>query len=254
MTKGQRIIATIEARMTSSRLPGKVLMQAAGKPLLEVLLQRLRKTPGIDGIVVATTTNDTDDPIVALGDRMGVDVFRGSEDDVLGRVCGALRSAEADICVEITGDCPLIDPVIVQESIDAFLETSDTHPYVSNSDPHRSVPAGLDVQVFFAEALFELASNTDDPDDREHVSLGFYRPESTDTWNPRFITHESCVGAQDVLVTLDYAEDYELIRRLHEALVDDEPDYGARQIVDWIRRHPDLQAACRQCRTLEVTS
>lgn len=249
-----RIVATVEARMTSSRLPGKVLMPAAGQPLLEVLLQRLRKAPGLDGIVIATTTNAADDPIAGVGDRLGIDVFRGSEDDVLGRVCGALRSAEADICVEITGDCPLIDPVIVQEAIDAFLATSDTHPYVSNSDPHRAVPAGLDVQVFFAEALFDLESQTTDPADREHVSLGFYRPESKDTWCPRFITHASCADAQDLLVTLDYAEDYELIRRLHEALVDDEPDYGARQIIDWIRRHPDLQAACRQCRALELAS
>ncbi len=249
-----RIIATIEARMTSSRLPGKVLMPAAGQPLLEILLQRLGKTPSLDGIVIATTTNEADDPIAALGDRMGVGVFRGSEDDVLGRVCGALRSAQADICVEITGDCPLIDPVIVQEAIDAFLETSDTHPYVSNSDPYRAVPAGLDVQVFFAEALYDLASQTTDPADREHVSLGFYRPDSKDKWRPRFISHASCRGAQDLLVTLDYAEDYELIRRLHEALSVDEPDYGAHQIVDWIRRHPRLQAACRQCRALELAS
>jgi len=245
---GLKCVATIEARMTSTRLPGKVLMPAAGRPLLRVLIERLQRTPRLDGIVLATTLNTTDDPVAALGEALGVVVFRGGENDVLGRVCGALRAAQADVCIEITGDCPLIDPQIVGEAIQEFLETKDRHPYVSNSDPYRSVPAGLDVQVFFAEALYRLEAETADPEDREHVSYGFYRSESGDQWSPRFITHPSCAGAEDLLVTLDYAEDYTMIKQLHEDLSLTSTAYGAADIIRWVRAHPGLQERCRAVR------
>jgi spore coat polysaccharide biosynthesis protein SpsF len=247
-----RIIATVEARMTSRRLPEKVLMPAAGQPLLGVLVERLKRAKGLDGIVVATTTNPTDDAVAALGARLGVGVFRGSEQDVLGRVCGALKAADADICVEITGDCPLIDPVIVTEAIDEFLRTEAVHPYVSNSDPHRSVPAGLDVQVFHADALHRLAEQTNDPADREHVSFGFYREESAGRWTPRFIKHPSCVGGEHLLVTLDYREDYEMIKALHEDLYRSVPQYGASDIIRWINAHSEMHDACRSVRAEEL--
>ncbi len=208
--------------MTSSRLPGKVLLPAAGRPLLQILIERLRRAPGLDGVVIATTVNASDDPVAALGERLGVGIFRG--------------------------DCPLIDPAIVGEALTEFLSTRDVHPYVSNSAPHRSVPAGLDVQVFFAEALFQLEATTGDPEDREHVSYGFYRPESRDHWNPRFIRHTSCAGAEEVLVTLDYPEDYDLIRRLHEELSSIDPHYSAADIVRWVHAHPELEERCRAAR------
>ncbi|HYS18103.1 MAG TPA: glycosyltransferase family protein [Candidatus Binatia bacterium] len=249
---GLKCVATVEARMTSSRLPGKVLLPAGGRPLLEILVERLRRAPGLDGVVIATTVNAGDDPISALGEKLGVGVFRGSENDVLGRVCGALRSSGADVGVEITGDCPLIDPDIVGEALTEFLRTRAEHPYVSNSDPHRAVPAGLDVQVFFASALFQLEATTDDPEDREHVSYGFYRPESGDRWRPRFIRHAACVGAEELLATLDFPEDYDLIRRLHEDLASTDPHYAAADIVRWIRAHPELETRCREARTAWV--
>jgi spore coat polysaccharide biosynthesis protein SpsF len=243
-----RCVATIEARMTSSRLPGKVLMTAAGKPFLQILIERLQRAKRLDGIVVATTTNRQDDPIAELAKRLGVDVFRGSEEDVLGRVCGALRQARADICVEITADCPLIDPVLVDEAVKEYQRTTGQHSYISNSDPQRSVPAGLDVQVFSSQALFQLADQTQDPQDREHVSYGFYRPESGNRWHPRFIVHESCRGGEKVWVTLDYREDYELIRRIHEDLSVKNSSYSAGDILRWVREHPELHEPCLRVR------
>ncbi len=236
--------------MTSSRLPGKVLLPAGGRPLLGILLERLARTPRVDAIVVATTTNPTDDAIARVARDSGVGVYRGSEHDVLARVCGALRENRAEVCVEITADCPLIDPVIVGEVLSEFRRTRGTARYVSNSDPHRSVPAGLDVQVFDAAALYELDAQTSDPVDREHVSYGLYRAESGDRWRPRFVRHASTHGAEGLLVTLDYPEDYALIRALHEDLYTRLPHYGAEQIVEWIRAHPDAERRCRAARGL----
>ena len=247
-----RIIATVEARMTSRRLPGKVLTPAGGRPLLAVLMSRLRAAKSMDGVVLATTVNATDDPVAALGRELGVGVFRGSEDDVLGRVCGALQSAQAEVCVEITGDCPLVDPQIVDEAVAEYLRTRGVNRYISNSDPQRSAPAGLDVQVFDANALFELEAETDDPADREHVSFGFYRPESKGKWKPRFVTHASCKGGEDLLITLDYDEDYRMIRRLHEELSARTPLYGASDIIRWVKDHPEMHDACRAVRSAEL--
>src|SRR5579859_1898597 len=113
-----RIVATIEARMRSTRLPGKVLRPAAGKPLLELLIERLRRVSRIDQIVVATTDNPADDMIARLAQRLGVGCFRGSEEDVLDRVLRAAQSVAADLIVEITADCPLIDPEVVGHVVD----------------------------------------------------------------------------------------------------------------------------------------
>lgn len=239
-----KTVATIEARMTSSRLPGKVLMPAGGKPLLQILIERLGRVPELDEIVLATTINQTDDPVAALGQKLGVTVFRGSEDDVLERVCGALRQSAADICVEITGDCPLIDPAIVSHALAEYLKTRATHAYISNGHPETGVPPGLNAQVFSAQDLFSLSAEASDPLDREHVSYGFYRPESGGRWNPRFITSPGCEGASRLLVTLDYQEDYLQIKRLHEELSAMGDDYSAEMIISWLRAHPEMQEAC----------
>ena len=178
-----------------------------------------------------------------LARRIGVSVFRGSEEDVLERVVKCLQAHRAEVCVEVTGDCPLADPVIVDEALDAFA-TAPGRVYVSNSDPHRSVPAGLDVQIFSASALSQLDRETRDPADREHVSYGFYRPESSDCWRPHFIKHPSTVGAEKLWLSLDHREDYELIKALHEEVGAKTPGYGAREIIAWIRAHPALHDRC----------
>jgi spore coat polysaccharide biosynthesis protein SpsF len=235
------VIATIEARMTSTRLPGKVLMRAGGKPLLQILIERLLVATSLHGIVVATTTNATDDPIVELAQHLGVAAFRGSEDDVLGRVCGALDSMKSDVCVEITGDCPLIDPAIVDCVVGEFFRTYPTHEYVSTGE---GVPSGLDVQVFAAAALHVLHDTSPDALDREHVSYGFYRDDRRDRWKPRWITPPSCVDGAGLVMTLDYPEDYELLRHAHEALAAHAPLYSAVDLIAWVRSHPELEEPC----------
>ena len=224
-------------------------MCAGTKALLQILVERVQRARGIDEVVIATTVNAADDPIVKLAHDLGVGVFRGSERDVLGRVAGTLRAFAADICVEITGDCPLVDPLIIEEALREFHSSGNVHPYVSNSDPHRAVPAGLDVQVFWAKSLFQLEVEATDPRDREHVSYGFYRPETSDRWRPRFITHKATRGAENLWVTLDYQEDYEMIRRIYEDLTPRMPMFGAADVIGWIRTNPEAHDRCTRRRS-----
>ena len=163
-----KIIATIEARMTSSRLPGKVLLPAAGKPMLEHLVNRLRAVPSLHGIVLATTVNSTDDELEIFAKRIGIDYYRGSEEDVMARVIGAAESISADVIVEITGDCPIIDPQIVEQTIRVFM--ANQADYVSNAQV-RSYPDGMDVQVFRLTTLQRSAAMTNNALDHEHVTI-----------------------------------------------------------------------------------
>ena len=145
-----RVVATIEARMTSSRLPGKVMMQALGRPMLAHLTSRLKAVPSIDEIVLATTVNSADDVLVDFASKDGIKVFRGSEEDVLARVIAAGESAGAQVLVEITGDCPVIDPDLVEQTIQMYFHHDVD--YASNSIV-SSYPDGMETQVISMAAL-----------------------------------------------------------------------------------------------------
>ncbi len=166
-----KIVCTIEARMKSSRLPGKVLLPVCGKPLLELMIERLRQVPELDGIVIATTADPSCQPIEDLAKRLRVGCFRGSEDDVLDRVLRSARSAQADLIVELTGDCPLMDPDLVSEVICEFR--SRDVDYCANV-LQRTHPRGMDVQAFPTKVLARVAELTNAPSDREHVSIYIY--------------------------------------------------------------------------------
>src|SRR3954447_26803692 len=163
----ERVVATIEARMTSSRLPGKVLLPARGKPLLELMVERLQRSRHLDAIVIATTEDASSDPLQELAERLGIGCFRGSEDDVLARVLGAAQAYDADLIVELTGDCPLIDPALVDHAIEGHREGGADY---TATVLEKTYPLGFAVQVFPTAVLAEVATATDDPADHEHVS------------------------------------------------------------------------------------
>jgi spore coat polysaccharide biosynthesis protein SpsF len=231
------IIATIEARMTSSRLPGKVLLPAAGKPMLQHLVNRLRAVPSINGIVLATTINKTDDELEEFSKRVGIGCYRGSENDVMARVIGAGESAGADVIVEITGDCPIIDPQIVEQTIRVF--NSNRADYVSNAHI-RSFPDGMDVQVFRLETLKRSATMTDNKLDHEHVTLHIRNcPEVFTQFHlvapPE--THWPELG-----LTLDEPKDYELLKKIIEHFEMTSPLFSCRDIVELLKQRPDWVA------------
>jgi spore coat polysaccharide biosynthesis protein SpsF len=232
-----KVVATIEARMTSSRLPGKVLLLAAGEPMLMHLLRRLRAVPSIDEIVIATTGNRTDDPIVDFARLAGVRCYRGSEEDVLARVIGAGESVQAEVLVEITGDCPVIDPDIVEQTIRMFF--AHQAQYVSNGQI-RSYPDGMDTQVMRFAALQASATMTRDPLDREHVSRFIYR-------HPEIFPQVHLVAPPslhwpELGLTLDEEKDYLLLKMIIEELTPADPLFGCADMLALLRQRPDWVA------------
>ncbi len=230
MTGKTRTCATIEARMTSARLPGKVLMTAVGKPMLELMVERLRPVPGIDDIIIATTTNTTDDPVVALAERLGVAWFRGSEHDVLSRVLDAAQANAVDVIVEMTGDCPLVDPGVVQQTIDDYWRGGAD--YVSNALEPRTYPVGMDTQVFATTVLADVAERTNEPDDHEHVSLFIYN--NPDIYKVRRLAAPGHHHAPQQRLTLDTTDDLMLIRDIFENLYPANPAFGLTEILNFL--------------------
>lgn len=221
--------------MTSSRLPGKPLLTAAGAPMLEHLVRRLKAVPSIDAIVLATTVNAADAPLVELAARLGIFVFRGDEQDVMQRVIDAAASAGADIVVEITGDCPIIDPEVVEQTIRMFK--AHHADYVSNAHV-RSYPDGMDTQVFTLETLKRSAQMTDDPLDHEHVTLHIRN-------HPEVFTHVHLVAPPEIHwpelgLTLDERSDYELLKKIIEHFDAHNPLFSCLDAVRFLRRFPEF--------------
>jgi spore coat polysaccharide biosynthesis protein SpsF len=232
-----KVVSTIEARLRSSRLPGKVLRPAVGKPMLELLIERLRRARRIDEIVVATTDNPADDAIEELARRLGAGCFRGSEEDVLDRVLRAAQSVAADVIVEITGDCPLTDPRIVDRMVEVYL--ANKVDYVANV-LKRTYPDGLEVQVFATALLAEVASLTQDPADREHVSLYIYEhPERYQLHNVESHLPEKY---WELRLTLDTPEDFELIAAIYHELYPKNPAFTLDDVLRLLDRRPELLA------------
>lgn len=220
--------------MTSSRLPGKVLLPGGERTMLAHHVDRLRDAEA--PIIVATTTNLTDEPIVDAADQLGVASFRGSESDVLARFAGAADESGLDVIVRVTSDCPLIDGHLIREGVDRFLEYDDPDAYVSNT-LERSYPRGFDFEVFSASALREAHERATDAVDREHVTPYIHSNRSGRV-NRVSVTRSP--DASRFRVTLDTEDDYAVLRRLIEE--HDAASLGVDAIIDVLQRNPDLVA------------
>lgn len=224
--KTKKIVATIEARMTSSRLPGKVMMEYCNISNLEHIIRRLKTSKYLDEVVVATTNNRTDEPITNLCEKIGCKYYRGSEEDVLLRVLDAAKSVSADVIVEITGDCPVIDWRHVDLLIEKYFEIGCD--YVSNTI-ERTFPRGFDTQVFSVGVLERVNCLTSSPVDHEHVSLYIYtNPDKFKLYNWKA---EDFMNHPELGITLDTREDYELIKEIYERLYPINNDFSAEDVV-----------------------
>ena len=227
-----KTLIIVQARMTSTRLPGKVLLPLAGEPMLTRLIERLRRVHRADGIVVATTTNTSDDPIAALCTQLGVPCYRGSEYDVLSRYADAARLHGADVVVRITSDCPLIDPALIDQTIAAYDEGGSD--YVSNMLP-PTWPYGMAVEVFSAAALAQAHAEATQAAEREHVTPFLY-------WHPeryRLRNVASPVDLSHHRWTVDTPEDYALVSRLFDHLMPIRPNFTQADVLALLDKHPD---------------
>lgn len=233
-----KIAGIIEARMGSSRLPGKVLLPLGGKPALERLIERVSRSRWLDEVIVATTTDERDQPIADLCARLGVRAFRGSEDDVLARVLGAAETAGADLICELMGDSPLNDPVLIDLVIAAHL--AGDYDYTANYLPENALPMGFAAGVFSKELLRRVEGMTRNPVDRSHVTCFIYH-------NPKLFRLQG-VAANAQLVgpnlrlCMDTREDYDVVSRVFEAVHREGGCPRAWEFVRHLREHPELAA------------
>lgn len=235
-----RTLVIIQARMGSTRLPGKVLMPLAGEPMLAHVVRRAAAAPGVDGVVVATTLRVFDDPVAALARRLGAMVFRGSEDDVLDRYVGAAREHGAELVVRVTSDCPLYDTTLLGEMLAARAALAATRhvDIYCNIFGRRTYPRGLDTEIVDAATLMEFARTATDPRAREHVTWGLYQEPARFT----IVNHEQPHGRDNSSLrwTVDTPEDYEMVRLIYDALAPGNPRFGFAETLAWLRRHPEV--------------
>ena len=244
-----KIVATIEARMASSRLPGKILLPLAGAPAIVRMVERVLRSKRIDQVVVATTRDAKDDPVEALCIKAGISFYRGSQEDVLARVLEAAQSVRADIIVELTGDCPLIDPTHIDQMVDLYA--SGKYDYVLNR-LYPGYPDGLDVQVFSVEALAGIEKLTQDPIDRVHVSSFFRRQAGAyRVGGPRLEEFDEEYWP-DLGITLDEDADYQLLARIYETLYPTLPNFQTLDILRLLRANPDWVSLNRHVRRKEL--
>jgi len=230
------VLVVVQARMSSTRMPGKILRPLGGRPLLVRMLERVRAARTPFELLVATTTESVDDPVVAVAAQAGVQTVRGHATDLLDRHIQATRSVDADAVVKIPSDCPLIDPAVIDRIIGAFLD-DPTYDYVSNLHP-ATWPDGYDVEVMSRAAIETAHREADRPHEREHTTPFLWdRPErfriKNVTWDRDLqMTHR---------LTIDYPEDYALIQAVFDALhVEGHEPFGLDAILDYLDAHPDV--------------
>lgn len=221
--------------MSSTRLPGKVMMKVSGKTLLEHLIDRLKRVKGADDIIIATTTKEADGVIVDAAKKLGVKVFRGSEDDVLERYYLAAKENNIDVIVRVTSDCPLMDPEIVDRCISFFFSKQPVD-YISNC-MKRTFPVGLDVEVFSLKALERAFREAKEPAEREHVAPYIYR--NPEKFLLAFLENDR--DESSFRLTVDTQEDLELIKKIYEALYPKDRMFGADEVMELFSEHPELK-------------
>jgi spore coat polysaccharide biosynthesis protein SpsF len=245
-----RRVVVVAARMSSTRLPGKVLLDLAGRPMLQRQIERLRRCARVDDIVVATTTNAADDPVVALAGALDVRWYRGSEHDVLARHVGAARAADADLIVRVTSDCPLIDPEETDAVIGALEQRRATCDYASNRlEPH--LPRGLDTEALWRDALERTGRMATSRPAREHVTWFCYaeRPDLFALHSVRG-SHD----AHDLRWTVDTPEDLAMVRGIFAGLGLAERPAALGEVIAWVRAHPEVSALNAHVRQKDPTA
>ena len=211
--------------MTSSRLPGKHLLKIGNKPIFEILVGQLKKSKLATSLILATTINKEDDILCETADRLGLQIYRGSEDNVLERVLGAALTHKVDIIAEITADCPLIDPKLIDMAIQKYIEND--FDYVGNTID-RQFADGMDVQIFSTNFLRTTYSPNMEPFFLEHVTAHIIKSDDFTRYN---ITANSEQYGPSLRITLDTETDYKIIRNVYTKLVEENLEINCENVM-----------------------
>ncbi len=237
MRGGKHVVAIVQARTGSSRLPGKVLKELAGEPVVVWVLRRAAKIESVSEVVLATTTDETDDALVKLGEERGYRVVRGHPIDVLDRFHQVVQETGAEVVVRLTGDCPLLDPEVSERTVQAFLGAEPPLDFVANRLlDHRTYPIGLDTEVCSREALERAWRKAEAPHQREHVMPYLY--ENPDVFRVHLVDADGDWGR--LRWTVDTAEDLEFVRAVYDAFAP-RTDFGWREVLALLDSRPELQ-------------
>ena len=228
-----RVVAIIQARMRSTRLPGKVMLDIASRPMLFHVVDRVRQAACADEVIIATSDSETDQQIVSLARDLGVRSFAGSETDVLTRFVDAADMAKADIVIRVTGDCPLIDPAIIDETFDAHMDSGAD--YTGNA-ARRTLPRGLDVEIVSTEALRRVLRIASEPRHREHVTSYIY--ENSQQFRIEHFEVEGHLRRPDIRLTVDTLEDLRLVREIYRRFHRPGQIMDVRGVIEWLDTHP----------------
>lgn len=234
------VVTVVQARMASSRLSSKVMLPLLGQPVLARMLERVCAANTVGTVVVATTTDARDDVIEWLCIEQGIPCFRGHPTDLLDRHVQVALWLDADVVVKIPSDCPLIDPAVIDRVIGAYLTNEPRYDYVSNLHP-ASYPDGNDVEVMSIDALLTAWREAEQSFEREHTTPFIWeRPERFRIGNVAWET------GGDLSMThrwvLDYAQDYEFVFRVYEALYPRDPFFGLHDVLELVAREPEIMA------------
>lgn len=229
------VVAILQARMSSTRLPGKVLAEVEGKAMLARQLERIQRSRLLDEVVVATSRDASDLPLVELCAQLNIRCFTGSLSDVLGRFLTVLAHVPADHVVRLTGDCPLTDWRVIDQVIDLHLQQGND--YTSNTNP-PSFPDGLDVEVIKASVLLALNQKALSVPEREHVTLSIYN--HPDDYKIGNFTHHQDLS--HLRWTVDYPDDLSFVQQVFARLYRQNPDFAMSDILQLLQQHPDLQS------------
>ena len=234
-----KILAITQARYGSTRLPAKILKKVNGKTLLEIHLRRILQSKLISKLKIATTDEDGSKFIVEVADKVGVEYFKGSVDDVLSRFYGTAELEHPDYIVRLTSDCPLIDPSVIDETIRYCIDNGCDYARTDSA----SFPDGLDTEVFKFSALVKAYNEANLTSEREHVTPYIWK--NSTSWggnlfySKKLPNNQGVYAASEHRITIDEPEDFEVIRALIEAIGDDK---GWKDYIDYLLSHDELKS------------
>jgi spore coat polysaccharide biosynthesis protein SpsF (cytidylyltransferase family) len=230
------IAAIVQARMGSTRLPGKTLADVAGQPMLARLVARAQRIPAVEQVIVATTEKPADEAILRFAAGQSLPAYAGSEDDVLDRFYQTARRYGVSVIVRVTPDCPLLDPAVSRLVLDRFLGAGGALDYASNTQP-PTFPDGLDTEVFSFEALERAWREATRTSEREHVTPCIWT--QPDKFRLANVTHAPDLSG--LRWTVDEPADLEFVRAVYRHLGARAETFGMDDVLDLLRRHPELE-------------